>query len=356
MDFIRDSVISALTDLKGELVIIVDLVEMKVAAANRDACSLLGYDSAEISGLDLAEVVLCFKNSDENEKNIRKFSGNSYFSAFLTHDSDEIPVSFSFNTIPNDIGDFGVIIGRESAISTEIPGDSDLSLLQYKKALDSIYEGIVVIDRDFRIRLYNAPFRYLVEKFGYRGDLMDVPLKEAAEYITGKLGLEYSYVFRSGKSLDTSIKKEFGSEMLWYEVVKSPLVVNGEVTQVVSVIREITRQQELEQIKKESFFRIEKNMEQFAILNDHIRNPLQAIVGLADLEGGEYSKKIIECASEIDEIVKELDLGWIESDKIREMLLRHYGLKVTRRPNVNSPIGMLTVVGDEKNKIPGRDV
>lgn len=350
MSFTVDSMISLFTGLKEELVVVIDLSSMRVAAANEEAQRLLGYNAEEASGLRLSDIIVCFSNSDIIGREKEMFSGKSYFSGFITRDYGDVPVAFSLNRMERDGRDYGIVIGRKSQISSEVPGDTDFSLVQYKKALDSIQEGIVVVDRNLQIRLYNAPFKYLAEKFGYRGELIGTSLNEAADFLTGKLSLEYKYVFQSGRTLDTSVKKEFCSRTLWYEVVKSPFIVDGEVTQIVSVIRETTRQQELEQMKKESIFQIEKNMEQFAILNDHIRNPLQAIVGLADLEGGSNAEKIIESAREIDDIVKELDSGWIESDKIREMLLRHYGLKVTRRPNLSSPIGMLTVVGADESE------
>ncbi|KQC02948.1 MAG: hypothetical protein APR53_01905 [Methanoculleus sp. SDB] len=65
---------------------------------------------------------------------------------------------------------------------------------------------------------------------------------------------------------------------------------------------------------------IENNMEQFAMLNDRIRNPLQAIVGLADLSGGELADRIIEQARRIDEIVRELDRSWMVTLDVRESL------------------------------------
>jgi hypothetical protein len=38
------------------------------------------------------------------------------------------------------------------------------------------------------------------------------------------------------------------------------------------------------------------------------------------------SPKIIELAREIDRIVSELDRGWVESDKVRDVLKRQYGI------------------------------
>ncbi|WP_301664290.1 CHASE4 domain-containing protein [Methanoculleus frigidifontis] len=88
---------------------------------------------------------------------------------------------------------------------------------------------------------------------------------------------------------------------------------------------EIEERKALEAERTKAFEQIELNMEQFATLNDHIRNPLQVIVGIASLdEENASSTRIIEQAMTIDEIIKQLDRGWIESEKIRAFLKRHY--------------------------------
>ena len=76
----------------------------------------------------------------------------------------------------------------------------------------------------------------------------------------------------------------------------------------------------------EAFQQIEKNMQQFAILNDQLRNPLQGIIGTADLMEDVHKEKFIRLATMINEIVRKLDQGYIESEKIREFLRKYYGL------------------------------
>jgi len=88
---------------------------------------------------------------------------------------------------------------------------------------------------------------------------------------------------------------------------------------------------ELEEQKRIALEQIEVNMEQMAILNDQIRNPLQTMVGWADLEGGVLAEKVIEQAREIDKIVHQLDRGWMHSEKIREFLRKHYGISGEER-------------------------
>jgi len=94
-----------------------------------------------------------------------------------------------------------------------------------------------------------------------------------------------------------------------------------------SVMRDITERKMAREIEKKAFFQIEDNIRQLATLGDSIRNPLAVIVGLADLHGGELGDKIKAEAAEIDDYITMLDRGWIESEKVRDFLKRHYDIK-----------------------------
>ena len=94
-----------------------------------------------------------------------------------------------------------------------------------------------------------------------------------------------------------------------------------------SVMRDITERKKAREIEKKAFTQIEENIHQLATLGDTIRNPLAVIVGLADLNEGELSDKIKKEAKEIDEYITMLDRGWIESEKVRDFLKRHYDIK-----------------------------
>lgn len=80
----------------------------------------------------------------------------------------------------------------------------------------------------------------------------------------------------------------------------------------------------LNEHNKQSLMQIERNFEQLAILNDEIRNPLQVIIGLSILSPGEESEKILNQAFVIDKLVNKLDQRWLESEKIRDFLRKHY--------------------------------
>ena len=90
---------------------------------------------------------------------------------------------------------------------------------------------------------------------------------------------------------------------------------------------DITDAIEMEQLKKYAYTQIEKNIEQFAILGDHLRNPLTAIIGLCDLlEDRETAAKIQARAMEIDALITRIDQGWIDSEKVRTIIKKYYDI------------------------------
>ena len=69
---------------------------------------------------------------------------------------------------------------------------------------------------------------------------------------------------------------------------------------------------------------LEENVEQLMTLNDRIRNPLQVIAALAGFMDGDVRDKVLLQVEMIDETVRQLDLGTLESTSIREYLRKHH--------------------------------
>ncbi len=90
-----------------------------------------------------------------------------------------------------------------------------------------------------------------------------------------------------------------------------------------SLRKEIRERERIERERIEAYRQIERNIEQFAVLTDHIRNPLQVVQGMADLIDDERAEKIREQVRQIKAILRQLDEGWVESEKVREYLERH---------------------------------
>ncbi|MBO8180244.1 MAG: PAS domain S-box protein [Archaeoglobus sp.] len=76
--------------------------------------------------------------------------------------------------------------------------------------------------------------------------------------------------------------------------------------------------------KRKAYEQIEQNIEQFAILVDHIRNPLAAAQGFVEIyvDNEEAKTKIKEQLDRIVELVEQLEKGWVKSEAISEYLRR----------------------------------
>jgi len=118
-----------------------------------------------------------------------------------------------------------------------------------------------------------------------------------------------------------------GDQAAWQQwITRAFFDERGNVTEYLSVGRDITKQKEIERREREAYQQIEKNMQQFTSLNDQIRNPLSVIVMLAGLGADEHAQKILAQAREINSILDRLDTGWQESEKVRRFLKKHYGI------------------------------
>jgi len=99
---------------------------------------------------------------------------------------------------------------------------------------------------------------------------------------------------------------------------------NGRTYGAVGAFIDITDRKLHDTIRQQAYTQIEHNMEQFAILGDHVRHPLQVIMARADLMDDEKAATSIrEQVQRINDIVRQLDVGWIESRAIREFLRRN---------------------------------
>lgn len=138
---------------------------------------------------------------------------------------------------------------------------------------------------------------------------------------------QVEYVFSSASSVRLTLAGTNAGSSVWLDTTLVPVLSEeGTVTQVIGLLRDITAMILLErEMEKKGIKQIEQNMEQFQILNDQIRNPLAIIMGMASLEDTEKNATIIEEAKKINDLVDQLDQGWVTSECVRSFLLKQYG-------------------------------
>lgn len=246
---------------------------------------------------------------------------------YLTAQSDDATVTDAITTDP-----FGYLIKplEERALKTAIQialykNAMDEKLREREKTisvlLNAVPDSLALLDQKLEIVAVNDS---MVEKLGKkRKILLGMTLDDLSSWgitLIPQDQINTIYV------AEDPIWYEEQKGDRWFETTIYPVTDDkGKVIRFAIQSHDITAWKQLAlELKIEGLSNIEHNMEQFQILNDQIRNPLQAIQGFSSLSDNEYSSGIQEQVAIINSLVNRLDKGWVESEKVRSFLMRHY--------------------------------
>jgi len=127
--------------------------------------------------------------------------------------------------------------------------DTDLKL---RMTLNAFGDPIHLIDRDFKIQLINPAFTEWLEEIGIDIRAIDKDLFEVFPFLTQKNRAEYESVFTSCETLDTIEFVSVNGHDIVAEIRKIPIVHGDEVTQILTMVRDITKQRKNEMAIRES--------------------------------------------------------------------------------------------------------
>jgi len=185
---------------------------------------------------------------------------------------------------------------------------------------NAIPDAVMLLDHNRQIIALNDA---MARRLGYNTNVFyDLSIPFDRDGLLASLEFQIKDLLHSGQSV--RFEEKTGDE--WFEI--SLMLITGTEGQSPMIFiqyHDITDHKRFEeQLKTEGITQIEHNMEQFQILNDQIRNPLQAIMSYVNLDCVLYREHITKQISMIDALVDRLDYGWVESEKVRRFLIRHY--------------------------------
>ena len=194
----------------------------------------------------------------------------------------------------------------------------------YQVVLDAITDTVTVVDTDLTLLLANDAFVAWCEELGLATDVVGKNLFVALPFLPPAARQQYERVIRTGRPLTSERALRFDDRIVVIREMLIPIFEQGNVGRIITVSRDITAQREVEDLKSKAYSQVERNMEQFALLADHIRNPLQAIMGRAELiDDAATTEKIRQQVQRINGIIDQLDERWAESRKL-SMFWRKY--------------------------------
>jgi PAS domain S-box-containing protein len=160
---------------------------------------------------------------------------------------------------------------------------------EYAATLDAMFDPVHVITPDLRIVLMNAAFKRWMERLGLAPDVIGRPLFEVFPFLPRTVHDEYRTVLERGEAVVSRDTTPIGDRLYHTETRKLPIVRQGRVVRVVTVVHDITELMEAaEQRRKlDSQLQQTQKLESLGVLAGGIahdfNNLLTALMGRLSL-------------------------------------------------------------------------
>lgn len=152
---------------------------------------------------------------------------------------------------------------------------------QYHNTLDSIPDWIYVVDREFRLVIINSTLREGHISNGMSPDVLGRKLQEVYPFITQQTISELQHVFDHGEVLVTEQRMQMSPREVYMETRKVPIYRGHEVVQVMTILRDRSKEREVEELKQ-------RNAEQKEIMlreiHHRVKNNLAIVISLLSLQ------------------------------------------------------------------------
>ncbi|MBN2381030.1 PAS domain S-box protein [candidate division WOR-3 bacterium] len=230
---------------KGELI-----------SVNPSMVKMLGYESED--ELLLVSAVELYHRPEQREELIRQLSTNGIVTGFEAlmqrKDGSVFWATLDIKALTDEKNNWiyqdGILVDITERKRTEeaLRESED----KYRTTIDSMADPIHVVDSDLKIVLFNQAFQRWNERLGLEKDALGKKIFELFPFLSDKIRLEYLGVFESGETLVTEEKTEIDGNEYVTETRKIPILNEGLVHRIVTVIHDITDRKRAEEALRKS--------------------------------------------------------------------------------------------------------
>ncbi len=123
---------------------------------------------------------------------------------------------------------------------------------QYRATIDSMGDAIHMVDSNLQIALFNKAFNKWNKELGLKTDVIGKSLFEIFSFLPEKVRDEYYQVFNTGKTLITEERTKIMDREFITETRKIPILEEGRIRRVVTIVRDITESKKAEEALRRS--------------------------------------------------------------------------------------------------------
>ncbi|MFW9845820.1 MAG: PAS domain S-box protein, partial [Candidatus Thorarchaeota archaeon] len=257
-------------DIARAAIVVVD-VDGRIHLVNRKGLEIVGYEAHEIVGQTWFDVFSPPGMKEEERKSFTGFMRESqglpgrHDRALINKRGEERLVSWEFQILTNEIGNAIGMIASGEDITDRNRAERALreSEEQYRSTLWALSDAIHVVDEDLNIILVNPQLTSWVRGLDLKSDIIGLRLSDAFPFLPDSVFEEYEEVFRTGKILTNEERVILAGHEIITETTKIPIMREGDVKQIVTIIRDVTEARKAGQAIMDSEAKYKQLVEQY---------------------------------------------------------------------------------------------
>jgi len=218
---------------------------------NHKWLEILGYSRDEVIGKWFGDF-LTDKYTKHFEKNFAGFKKTGSITdiefEILRKDGKILYIAFDGQIAYDPDGNFDRTHCVMRDISARKASENSLreSEQNYRATIDAIKDAIHVVNSDLRVIIANPSFRKMCRRLDIVTDPIGKPLRETYPFLDDQVIEEYKQVFTNGKALLTEDRNRIKGKDLISETYKIPILEQGVVSRVLTIIRDISETRKFE--------------------------------------------------------------------------------------------------------------